>query len=83
MFITPKLKRVKALDNYQIELIYETGEVKIYDMMNLIKTCKFYNNLKDEKYFKNIKIFGLSIQWENGEDIAPETLYEDSIRINN
>lgn len=83
MYITPKLKRVKALDNYKIELLYETGELKVYDMTELLNTCEFYNNLKDKEYFKNMKIFGLSIQWQNGEDVAPELLYEDSFLVEN
>ena len=29
--------------------------------------------------FKKLKIFGLSLQWEDGEDIAPELLYENSV----
>lgn len=79
MYITPKIIRAKALEDYKIELLYETGELKIYDMTELINTCEFYKNLKDKNEFKNLKIFGLSIQWQNGEDVAPELLYDDSI----
>lgn len=79
MYITPKILEVKALENYKIELLYETGELKIYDMTELLNTCKFYENLKDKEKFKKISIFGLSLQWETGEDIAPELLYNDSV----
>lgn len=79
MYITPKIIRAKALEDYKIELLYETGELKIYNMTELLNTCEFYKNLKDEKEFKKITIIGLTIQWENGEDIAPELLYNDSI----
>ena len=79
MYITPKILKVKALEGYQIELEYETGEIKIYDMTELLSTCKAYHNLKDKEKFKKLKIFGLSIQWEDGEDIAPELLYENSV----
>ena len=79
MYITPKLLDVKVLEDYKIELFYETGEVKIYDMTELLNTCKFYEKLKDKEKFRKISIVGLSIQWEDGEDIAPELLYNDSI----
>lgn len=79
MYITPKIIRAKALEDYKIELLYETGELKIYDMTELLNTCEFYKNLKNKKEFEKIKIVGLSIQWQNGEDIAPELLYNDSI----
>lgn len=81
MYITPRIIRAKALEDYKIELLYETGELKIYDMNELINTCGFYKNLKDKNEFKRIEIVGLTIQWENGEDVAPELLYDDSILL--
>ena len=79
MYITPRILKAKALDNYKIKLQYETGEVKIYDMTELLNTCEFYKNLRDKEKFNKICIVGLTVQWENGEDIAPELLYNDSI----
>lgn len=79
MYMTPKLIRARALENYKIELLYETGELKIYDMQELLNTCEFYKELKNEEKFKKIEILGLSIQWHSGEDIAPEILYNDSV----
>ena len=78
---TPDILGVKALDNYLIYLKFETNEEKIYDMKKLINENKFYNKLKDKDYFKDVKIRGDSIEWENGEDVAPENLYYDSINI--
>ncbi len=79
---TPDILWVKALDNYLIYLKFKTNEEKIYDMKKLINENKFYNKLKDKDYFKDVKIRGDSIEWENGEDVAPENLYYDSININ-
>ena len=79
MYITPKILQVRTLEDYKIYLIYETGEEKIYDMSKLLNTSKFYEKLKDKEKFKKVKIMGLSLQWEDGEDIAPEILYNDSI----
>ena len=79
---TPDILGVNALDNYLIYLKFKTNEEKIYDMKKLINENKFYNKLKDKDYFKDVKIRGDSIEWENGEDVAPENLYYDSININ-
>lgn len=79
---TPDILGVKALDNYLIYLKFKTNEEKIYDMKKLINENKFYNKLKDKDYFRDVKIRGDSIEWENGEDVAPENLYYDSININ-
>ena len=40
---------------------------------------KFYQRLKNRKYFENVKVAGNTIEWEKGEDVAPENLYYDSI----
>lgn len=79
---TPDLIEARALDNYLIYLKYETNEEKIYNMEKLINENKFYNKLKDKTYFKNVKLRGDSVEWENGEDVAPENLYYDSINKN-
>ena len=79
---TPDIIGVKALDNYLIYLKYKTNEERIYNMENLINENKFYKKLKDKEYFKNVKPRGDSIEWENGEDVAPESLYYDSVDIN-
>lgn len=39
---------------------------------------KVFKELEDEKEFKKVKISGLSIQWENGADICPDELYNNS-----
>ena len=79
---TPDILGVKALDNYLIYLKYKTNEEKIYNMEKLISKNKFYIKLKDKTYFKTVKPRGDSVEWENGEDVAPENLYYDSIDIN-
>ena len=38
--------------------------------------------LKNRKYFENVKPRGDTIEWEKGEDVAPENLYYKSIPIN-
>ena len=78
---TPDIIGVRALDNYLIYLMYETKEEKIYDMKKLINKNKFYKNLLNKQYFRNIKIRGDSIEWDNGEDVAPENLYYESIDL--
>ena len=78
---TPDIIGAKALDNYLIYLVYETKEEKIYDMKKLVNDNKFYIKLKDKNYFKDLKPRGDSVEWKNGEDVAPENLYYDSINV--
>ena len=84
MYIVPEPIEVKAIEKYKLYIKFENGEEKILDMGQDINE-KFYANLKDYEYFKNVKISetGITIQWKNGEDIAPENLYYNSKAIKN
>lgn len=80
MYIVPKILKVKALKEYKLLLEFENGEKKIFDMEKYINQ-KFYQKLKNRKYFENVRSLGNTIEWENGEDVAPENLYYDSILV--
>ena len=81
MSITPDIIETRALEQYYIYIKFKTGEEKIYDMKNLIEKIDYYNKLKNREYFRNVKPRGDTIEWENGEDVAPENLYYNSIPI--
>ena len=78
--IPPRIKNVKALDDFFLEIIYVNGEKKLYNMKpDLSLNC--YTNLKNISYFKLAKSANTTIEWPNGEDIDPNALYEKSIPI--
>ena len=81
MYIVPKPVEVKALENYDLYIKFEDGKEKIYNVKHLIEKFPFYNKLKDKEYFKNVKIDGNTVVWIQGEDIAPENLYNDSVSL--
>lgn len=82
MYIVPEPIEVKAIEKYKLYIKFKNGEEKILDMEEELNE-KFYHKLKDYEYFKNVKISqtGITIEWENGEDIAPENLYYNSEMI--
>ena len=78
MELTPDIVEVKALEQYKIYLKFSNGEEKIYDMKETIEKIGYFNKLKNRKYFENVKTRGDTVEWENGEDVAPENLYYES-----
>lgn len=79
-YITPDIIEVRAMEDYKLYLKFDNGEEKIYDMKPLLNH-KFYQGLKDKERFKKVKPDGISIEWETGEDVAPENLYYDSVPV--
>ena len=80
-YITPDVLEVKVLDNYLLKILFDTKEEKIFDMKNLIENNKIYFRLKNKDYFNKAKPRGETIEWENREDVSPESLYYDSKSI--
>ena len=71
------VNKVKALNNYELELIFENKEKRIFDVKPYLETGIF-KKLKDEKIFKMVKVSYDSIEWPYGIDLDPEILYEKS-----
>ena len=63
-------------------LYYETGEVKLFDAAPYA-TGSWYGRLQDERYFATVHLLpgGIGIEWEEGQDIAPHELYENSVPV--
>lgn len=77
----PKAIDVKVINKYNIELTFNNGEKRVLDVTPYFK-FKIFQELKENNNFEKVKISGLSIEWENGADICPDELYENSKKIN-
>lgn len=69
--------KVKPLQDYQLLLTFENGEKRIFDMKPYLGKGVF-QELKDEKMFRTVRVSFDSIEWSNQADIDPEVLYEKS-----
>ncbi|MCL2106636.1 MAG: DUF2442 domain-containing protein [Oscillospiraceae bacterium] len=65
-----------------LELVYETGERKLFDVAPYI-FGSWYEELRNTSYFRGVRLIdgGISVEWPNGQDIAPHELYENSIDL--
>ncbi len=68
---------VQPLEHHQLLLTFENGEKRIFDVTPYLDKGVF-QELKDEKVFKTVRICFDSIEWMNQADIDPEVLYTDS-----
>ena len=78
IFLKPKAIDVKPLNDYVLELTFDNGEKKKFDVKPYLK-FKPFKELENKEKFGKVKISGLSIEWENGADICPDELYNNSI----
>ena len=61
-------------------LTFTNGEVKVFDVKPYLDKGIF-KELKELRVFNSVKPFLGSIQWQNGQDFCPDTLYLDSIPL--
>ncbi|MCY7345827.1 MAG: DUF2442 domain-containing protein [Pyrinomonadaceae bacterium] len=66
----------RYLYDYTLELTFNDGLKAEIDFGGWINKYPFFKPLKDVDYFKNFSLDGWTVVWENGADIAPETLHQ-------
>ena len=79
--IPPRIKDVKVLDDFCLEITYVTNEKKKYSMKEKLKLA-CYKKLKNNVYFNLVKSVQTTIEWPDGEDVDPNDLYNNGITIN-
>ncbi|MBR3107931.1 MAG: DUF2442 domain-containing protein [Clostridia bacterium] len=75
--MNPQALSVEPLENYQLRVGFDNGEVRIFDVKPLIRGS-WMGELADKAYFKTVRIGGLSVEWPHEQDICPDQLYECS-----
>ncbi len=78
--MNPKAIDVKVLENYELEIQFDNNEKRRFDVKPYFK-FKQFKKLKDIKVFQSVRVAGLSIEWNNGVDICPDELYNNSIKM--
>ncbi|MBM4056350.1 MAG: DUF2442 domain-containing protein [Planctomycetes bacterium] len=78
--MNPRVKAVKARNDYKLEITFSNGEVGVYDCSPLLSFGVF-TELKDKIYFQQARAAYGTVVWPHEQDICPDTLYLDSVKI--
>ena len=65
---------VKPLEDYQLLLVFDNQEKRIKDMKPYLEKGIF-KELKDEKFFKSVKILYGAISWDGRIELCADSLY--------
>jgi hypothetical protein len=79
MRLPARVKEVRYLDAYRLLITFKDGTLKIFDMQRNIEKGGIFEALKDAEYFRKVRVNpeAETIEWPNGADICPDTLYRD------
>ena len=64
--------------NPDFTITFTTGENRVFDVKPFMNKGIF-KELQDPGLFNSVKPFLGSIQWKDGQDLCPDTLYMDSL----
>jgi hypothetical protein len=76
----PRVKNVKPEKDYTLHLWFTNGEEGILDMKPYLDKGIF-RELRNLSMFNSVRPFIGTIQWANGADLCPDTVYLDSERM--
>jgi Protein of unknown function (DUF2442) len=78
--MNPRVKAVRARDDYRLEIEFMNDEVGLYDCSHLLD-FGIFQEFQDVNYFKRARVEGGTVIWPHEQDICPDTLYEDSKKL--
>jgi hypothetical protein len=78
--MNPRVSAVKANSDYTLTLTFANGEVRRFDVKPYLERGIF-QDLKDLHVFNSVQPILGSIQWSGGQDLCPDTLYEESVPL--
>jgi len=77
--MNPRITAVKALDNYKLALSFTNKEHRVFNMEKYLNSGVF-KELKDKQKFNKVSVFLGTVKRDTGQDLCPDTLYEESIK---
>jgi len=80
--MNPRVAAVKPNSDFTITLTFANDEVRVFDVKPYLNRGIF-RELKAPRTFNAVRSFLGSIQWPNGQDFCPDTLYLQSTPIEN
>ncbi len=72
--MNPHVKSVRALDDYELEVSFDNGECRRFDVKPYLDRGIFVR-LRDHAVFRTARVVAGSVEWTNGLDLSYDTLY--------
>ena len=72
--MNPHVKSVRALNDYELEVSFDNGECRRFDVKPYLDRGIFVR-LRDHEVFRAARVVAGSVEWPNGLDLSYDTLY--------
>lgn len=68
------VKSIEFLEFPKLSITFNTNEKKTFDTSPYLDKGIFVE-LQDKNYFQQVQVINGTIEWPNGQDFCPDTLY--------
>ena len=75
--MNPHVKQVRPLEDYQLEMIFENGEQRLFNMKPYLQKGVFVR-LQNRAVFRSARVVAGSVEWPGELDLSYDTLYLES-----
>ena len=75
--MNPHVKQVRPLEDYQLEVIFENGEQRLFNMKPYLQKGVFVR-LRNRAVFRSARVVAGSVEWPGELDLSYDTLYLES-----
>jgi len=78
--MNPKVIEVKTEQNYMLNLCFENGEYRRFDMKPYLD-FEVFQALRNREIFNSATTFLGSVTWSNNSDLSYDTLYLEGVPV--
>jgi hypothetical protein len=75
--MNPYIKSVRAHNDYWLELLFENGERRMFDLKPYLG-CGVFARLQNRALFQAARVVAGSVEWPGEVDLSYDTLYLES-----
>jgi len=75
--MNPYVKQVHPLDDYRLEIVFENGDHRMFDMKPYLQRGVFVR-LQNRAVFQAAQVVAGSVEWPGELDLSYDTLYLES-----
>ncbi len=75
--MNPHVKQVQPLEDYQLEVVFENGEQRLFNMKPYLQQGIFVR-LQNRAVFRAARVVAGSVEWPGELDLSYDTLYLES-----
>ena len=75
--MNPYVKHVRPLDDFRLEVVFENGERRLFDVQPYLQRGRF-GRLQNRAVFRAARVVDGSVEWPGELDLSYDTLYLES-----